>query len=166
MLPNQEDENVGILTADMQRVVTEQRLGFVASVNEDGSPNLSPKGTMVVLDDDHIIFGEIRSPNTVANVRRTPILEINFVDPFSRKGYRFRGTATYIERESDEFRSLYYHFERWGKLQEKVRGIVKLKVERALKLTTPAYDIGVTEEELINQWRKHFDSLLSNTRPK
>ena len=44
------------LTADMQRVLNEQRLGFVASVCEDGTPNLSPKGTTTVWDDEHIVF--------------------------------------------------------------------------------------------------------------
>jgi predicted pyridoxine 5'-phosphate oxidase superfamily flavin-nucleotide-binding protein len=33
----------GILTPDMQRVIREQRLGFVATVRPDGGPNLSPK---------------------------------------------------------------------------------------------------------------------------
>jgi uncharacterized protein len=42
-----------ILTDDMQRVVREQRLGFCATVCEDGSPNLSPKGSTYVLDDEH-----------------------------------------------------------------------------------------------------------------
>ena len=40
----------------MKRVVREQRLGFYATVCEDGSPNLSPKGTTYVLDDDHLFF--------------------------------------------------------------------------------------------------------------
>ena len=41
------------LTPDMQRVVLEQRLGFVATVTPDGRPNLSPKGTTTVWDDHH-----------------------------------------------------------------------------------------------------------------
>jgi predicted pyridoxine 5'-phosphate oxidase superfamily flavin-nucleotide-binding protein len=36
---------MGVLTADMKRVVEQQRLGFVATVCPDGTPNLSPKGT-------------------------------------------------------------------------------------------------------------------------
>ena len=36
----------------MKRVVGEQRLGFVATVCPDGTPNLSPKGTTAVWDDD------------------------------------------------------------------------------------------------------------------
>ncbi len=39
------------LTPEMQRLIAEQRLGFVASVCEDGTPNLSPKGTVSVWDD-------------------------------------------------------------------------------------------------------------------
>ena len=42
---------MGILTADMKRVVEQQRLGFVATVCADGTPNLSPKGTTAVWDD-------------------------------------------------------------------------------------------------------------------
>ena len=36
---------MGILTDDMKRVVRQQRMGFMATVCPDGSPNLSPKGT-------------------------------------------------------------------------------------------------------------------------
>lgn len=150
---------MGALTPDMQRLIREQMLGFVATVDADGTPNLSPKGTMVVLDDDHIIFGNIRSPNTVTNLRRNPIIEINFVDPFARKGYRFKGKADYIEKGSKEFAKLYDRFKKWGELREKIQGIVKLRVERALPLSTPAYDIGATEEELRAQWQDHFMSI-------
>ena len=45
---------MGILTEDMKRLVSEQRLGFVATVCPDGTPNLSPKGTTAVWDDDHM----------------------------------------------------------------------------------------------------------------
>jgi uncharacterized protein len=74
---------VGILTEDMKRLVSEQRFGFVATLCPDGTPNLSPKGTTAVWDDDHIVFADIRSPATVSNLRRNPI---NVVDPMVRKG--------------------------------------------------------------------------------
>ena len=82
-----------LLSADMKRVVREQRLGFVATVSEDGSPNLSPKGTTFVWDDGHLAFADIRSPETVRNIRCGSLVEINVVDPLVRKGYRFKGPA-------------------------------------------------------------------------
>ena len=67
----------GILTPDMQRVIREQRLGFVATVRSDGGPNLSPKGTLTVWDDDTLAFADLRSPQTIANLRHDPRVEIN-----------------------------------------------------------------------------------------
>jgi len=42
------DIHMGILTDDMKRIVREQRLGYIATVCPDGTPNLSPKGTIAV----------------------------------------------------------------------------------------------------------------------
>lgn len=53
------------LTEDMKRVLDEQRLGFVALVCPDGTPNLSPKGTTTIWDDEHIVFADICSPGTL-----------------------------------------------------------------------------------------------------
>src|SRR3954469_9895062 len=82
-----------ILTPAMKRVLDEQRLGFVATVCPDGTPNLSPKGTTFAFDDDHLIFADICSPTTVANLQANPSIEINVVDQTLRKGWRFKGRA-------------------------------------------------------------------------
>src|ERR1700694_1029973 len=82
-----------ILTTDMQRVVREQRLGFVATVCPDGTPNLSPKGTVAVWDEQHLAFADIRSPQTVASLEHGQVVEINVVDQLLRKGYHIKGQA-------------------------------------------------------------------------
>lgn len=153
---------MGKLTEYMKQVVEEHKLGFVATICEDGSPNLSPKGTCLILDDDHIIFGEIRSPNTRRNLEQRPAMEINFVDQFARKGFRAKGTATYIARGTSEFDELFGRFAQWGELAAKMNGIVKLKIDRALPLSTPAYDLGATEEELRAHWKNYFLGLESD----
>lgn len=150
---------MGILTEDMQRVITQQRLGFVATVDADGTPNLSPKGTMVILDDDHIAFGEIRSPNTIRNLRDRSAVEVNFVDPTARKGYRFKGTAEIVARDEPGFDALLRAFERWGDLSEHIRAVVRIRVERARPLTSPAYDHGATETELRRSWLAHLQEI-------
>ena len=60
----------GILTEETKRVVLEQRLGYHATVCPDGTPNLSPKGTASVWDDDHRFFAEIRSLEYYLGVSR------------------------------------------------------------------------------------------------
>jgi predicted pyridoxine 5'-phosphate oxidase superfamily flavin-nucleotide-binding protein len=151
-----------MLTPDMKRIVEEQRLGFVATAAADGTPNVSPKGTFVVLDDVTIAFGEIRSPGTIRNLRDNPRIEVNFVDPFVRKGYRFAGTASVVERGDSTFELLFGHFR--GALAPRIRAIVAITVTRALPLTSPAYDDGKTEPELRRAWTTRFRRLQPNER--
>lgn len=147
-----------VLTAEMKRVVAEQKLGFVATVNADGTPNLSPKGTMQVLDDEHIVFAEIRSPGTMANIARNPAMEINFVDPFVRKGYRFKGTARIAAKATPEFASLVARYPA-SLLVDRYRAFVVMKVTGAAPLISPAYDAGATEPALRQQYRAYFESI-------
>jgi predicted pyridoxine 5'-phosphate oxidase superfamily flavin-nucleotide-binding protein len=83
-----------VLDTDMQRVVQEQRLGYVASVCSDGTPNLSPKGTLAVWDDDHLVFAHLIRRHRRQHRGRKRRVEVNVVDPILRKGYRFKGPAT------------------------------------------------------------------------
>ena len=149
---------MGILTPDMQRVVYEQRLGFAATVCPDGTPNLSPKGTTAVWDDDHLIFADIGSPQTVKNLAHNPAIEINVVDPLARKGYRFKGTATIHAEGDPRFADLVDFFRRNG-TTSLIRAVVLVRVTRALPVTSPAYDGGATEAELRARWSAYYASL-------
>jgi predicted pyridoxine 5'-phosphate oxidase superfamily flavin-nucleotide-binding protein len=146
----------------MKRIIREQRLGFVATADPDGTPNVSPKGTFVVLDDQTIAFGEIRSPGTIRNLRANPRIEVNFVDPFVRKGYRFAGRAAVVERGDCTFDALLNQLQ--SSLGPRVRAIVAITVTKALPLTSPAYDDGTTDTELRRAWTARFRKLQPNER--
>jgi predicted pyridoxine 5'-phosphate oxidase superfamily flavin-nucleotide-binding protein len=136
----------------MRRVV-DAELGFIATVCPDGTPNLSPKGTIAVWDDDHLVFCDVRSPGTVANLRSNPSIEVNVVDQLVRKGYRFKGAAE-VHTDDEVFERGVQFYEARGvvRARERIRGIVLVSVDRALQVTSPAYDVGSTEEELREQW--------------
>ncbi|MBR0848433.1 pyridoxamine 5'-phosphate oxidase family protein [Bradyrhizobium diazoefficiens] len=146
----------------MKKVVAEQRLGFVATVAPDGTPNVSPKGTFAVLDDRTIAFGEIRSPGTIRNLRANPRVEVNFVDVFVRKGYRFAGLATMIERGEAQFETVLPRLQ--SAFAHRIRTIVMITVTKALPLTSPSYDDGKTETELRRAWTARLRKLQPNER--
>ena len=151
------------LTADMKRVVTEQRLAFVATVCPDGTPNLSPKGTIAVWGDDQLVFADIRSPATIANIRKNPAVELNVVDPFARKGYRFKGMGAVIE-EGELFQEIMRFYRgrlvdtARSKAELPIRAFLLVKVETALPLVSPAYDDASSDEQSI---RKHWISYFA-----
>ena len=157
---------MAILTEDMKRVVREQGLGFHATVCEDGSPNLSPKGTTRVWDDDHLFFADIRSPQTVANIRRGSLVEVNVVDPFVRKGYRFKGPAVVHDPGTDEFAEGLKRLrkDRMTTLLDRVKAIVVIEVQEASELVSPAYDDGTTTEaDVIRRFQERFARLHEQT---
>src|SRR5215475_1769743 len=147
-------QRAAMLTPDMKRIIEEQRLGFVATAAPDGTPNVSPKATFIVLDNSTIAFGEIRSPGTLRNLTANPRVEVNFVDPFVRKGYRFAGTASVVERGSPGYAALLGRFQ--SSLEPRMRAIVTISVTKARSIVSPDYDDGTTEPAIRRAWTSRF----------
>ena len=153
---------MAILDEDMKRVIRQQRLGFIATVCPDNSPNLSPKGTTAVWDDEHLVFGDLASPATMENLRHNPALEINIVDAYARKGYRFKGTASIVTEvtEGQLFRQIADAFLTGSRGVHKVtipaKAFVLMKVDTARALVSPAYTPGRTEEGTRLEWAEHW----------
>ena len=148
------------LSPEMQRVVLEQRLGFVATVTAEGRPNLSPKGTTTLWDEEHLMFADLASPGTIENLATNPHVEINVVDPILRKGYRFKGTAAVYTSGQMFDRGLEIL---WGRgstaTRDRVHSIVVIDVTSAAPVVSPAYDDGTSEETIIQRWRQHYERL-------
>lgn len=150
------------LDEDMRRVVREQSLGFVATVCPDGTPNLSPKGTTIVWDDEHLAFLHIHSPDTVANLEANPSIEVNVVDPIVRKGYRFKGTAVVLTDGEVHGRVLDYFARERGTDVTRVRAVVLVHVDTAAAVVSPAYDTGVAESDVAARWSEHYQRLAAS----
>jgi len=138
-----------MLDDDMKQVVRTQRLGYIASVCPDGTPNLSPKGTTAVWDDEHLVFLDLHSPQTVANIEAgNAVVEINVVDPIRRRGYRFKGLATVL-RNGPLYDEIVRFYERErGTEHGRINAVVIVDVEHAGQLVSPAYDDGSSEDEI------------------
>ena len=140
---------------EIKNFVNFQKLGYVATISSDGTPNLSPKGTIAILDDSRLVFANIRSPQTIENLTKNSSIEINVVDPFSRMGYRFKGMATVISK-GDNFENILNYFEKKG-IKSKISHIVVVIVESFSKITSPSYDLGLKKEDLVEKWKKYYN---------
>ena len=145
---------MAILSDEIKEFVNRTKLGFVATVCPDGTPNRSPKGTTIAWNDEHILFADIHSPGTVQNLRTNPAIEINVVDIFTRKGYRFKGKAV-VHSNGDVFEQV-VDFYRSAGSKHNIQNVVITKVERVLPIYSPAYDAGLSEEEIRNRWIEYW----------
>lgn len=148
-----------MLTEEMKSIIATYPLGFVASVNRDGTPNLSPKGTFVALNAKQLVFGHIRSPGTMGNIAERPVIEINFLDVLSRKAVRIRGRAFMFRSSAPEFADLFAALSGWKGYTEMMKAVVRVDIDTASLILSPAYDLGHTEAQLREQYKAKFTSL-------
>ena len=102
----------------------------------------------------HLTFSDIHSPQTVENLKHNPSIEINVVDPFSRRGYRFKGIAEIISY-GDKFNKIISYYKTSG-IKSSIKSIILVKIEKVSEVLSPLYDLGYTEEELKTKWKKHY----------
>ena len=144
---------MGIITADMRAIIESAHLCFAATVTPDGRPNLSPKGTIRVWDDDHLFFLDIASPGTRANLAQNPYIELNVVEERSRRGYRFFGRAS-LHSGGDIFSTAMTHIFAEEKAKYPVANVVLIAVERAEPVVSPGYMHVGSEAEMRRSWNE------------
>ena len=138
-----------LIDNDMRDIVDSAKLGFVATVNPDGSPNLSPKGSIRVYDDDHVAFMDIASPGTIANLSVNPRIEIAVVDFLRRRGYRFSGTAELHQPGSAVHTWLHQWLLGLNGPGYPANQAVLVNVERVRPILSPAYTYGDADEQTL-----------------
>jgi len=142
------------ISDEIKNFLERQKLGFVATISPDNTPNVSPKGTILAWDDEHLIFADIKSPQTISNLENNPSVELNVIDPILRKGYRFKGKGK-ILRDNEEFSKILKFYEEKG-IKSKINAVVMIKVNTLSEVTSPLYDLGFSEEEIKEKWKKHY----------
>jgi len=143
-----------IIDSKIKDFVNFQKLGFVATVNSDNSPNLSPKGTVRVWDDENLVFADINSPRTIENIINNNSIEINVVDPIKRKGFRFKGNAKIIS-SGNLYNEIVDYYKKNG-TKNKINSVVIVKIDQVIEVVSPLYDLGITEKEISEKWTRHF----------
>ena len=146
-----------MITQKIRDFLDLHKLGYVATVSSDGKPNISPKGTIIGWTSDVLAFADIRSPDTMDNLQSNPHVEINVIDPLLRKGYLFKGKARIIKTHSLYEEILNYYREKGVK--SPINSIVLVDVFSISEVTSPLYDMGVSEQEMKSKWKKHFEKL-------
>ena len=118
------------LSLELKQAISQIKPAFVATADRAGQPNVSPKGSLRVFDDEHLVFADLMSPQTIHNLKENPLLSIIGLNPTTRKGWRIWGKADEIITSGELFDQLTKEYSNKGK----VNHVVKIKVEKALLL--------------------------------
>jgi len=80
------------LTTEMKSLF-EKQLAVIATASKDGKPNIGPKGSLFVFDDETLVYSEGTEGKTLTNLQENPKVSVMVVDREKADGYQFKGTA-------------------------------------------------------------------------
>ena len=163
MLPrvelSDEEDLSTMLTNEMKTLIRNHSAGMVATVNADGTPAVSPKATFLILSDIQLVFSNIRSPNTVQNIKDRPNVEVCFIDLVLRKSTRITGRAKYIEKNEADPELVGKFEQAYGDYLDAMSGFVMIDVMESEMIFSPAYDLGISEDELLESNMSKLNSI-------
>ena len=119
------------LSEEIKKMIAEIHPALVATASKTGKPNVSPKGSFAVLDDEHVMFAEMASPRTMANLKENPQVSAIVFDPATRKGCRIWGKVEEILDSGDLFEKVKADY---AAKRMKINCVVKIAVEEAITL--------------------------------
>lgn len=112
------------LTDDAKKAIAEIRPSLIATASKTGKPNVSAKGSLRVLDDEHVLFADIASPRTIANIKENPQVAVICLNASARKGCRIWGKGE-ILNSGELFDKIVAEF---ASINMKVKNVVKVAV--------------------------------------
>jgi uncharacterized protein len=117
---------------DEMRSLLEKQLAIVATASKDGIPNVGPKGSLYVVDDDTFLYSEGTGEKTLRNLQENPLIAIMVLDGAKVQGYQFKGKAELLSGGD--------YFQKMAKRQEErkrplPKTVVKIKIEEIYSLS-------------------------------
>ncbi|ESP92582.1 pyridoxamine 5'-phosphate oxidase family protein [Pseudoalteromonas luteoviolacea] len=147
-----------MLTEKIKSSIKESVLCWLATVDEDGCPSVSPKEVFVCNRDTEILIANIASANSVKNIKNNDKVCVSFVDVFKQKGFQLYGKATYIAKNSDGFESVFSPIKPLTGDKYPVAGVIRITVLKAKPIVAPSYKLfpNITEEQQIESAKKTY----------
>nr|WP_267965913.1 pyridoxamine 5'-phosphate oxidase family protein [Halomonas aerodenitrificans] len=92
-----------MITTEVREVAERSVLCWLATSDEAGQPNVSPKEIFAVLDDTTVVVANIASPTSSRNIRVNEKVCLSFIDIFVQKGFKVTGVAREVKARAADF---------------------------------------------------------------
>ncbi|MCZ7665455.1 MAG: pyridoxamine 5'-phosphate oxidase family protein [Thermoleophilia bacterium] len=121
------------LPENVQRTMEKAHNVWVATVGEDGWPNVAIKGSGALLDDEHLYYADLFSKKTRVNLAHDDRVAVGIFDPDNKVAVQVKGRADTVT-DGDLFHRV---AERIAGLQAglpPIQAVVRIQVESVWNL--------------------------------
>jgi predicted pyridoxine 5'-phosphate oxidase superfamily flavin-nucleotide-binding protein len=126
------------LTDEMRQAIDASVLCWLATVDADGAPSVSPKEVFAA-DGDRILIAHIASPRSVANITAEARVSVAVLDVFEQRGVRFAGRARVTKAHEPGFAEQVRPLERLTGGRFPIRAVIAVEVVAAAAIVAPSY---------------------------
>lgn len=140
-------------------------LCWLATVDSDMQPNVSPKEMFLYDGHSNCYIANIASPKSRSNILINNKVCVSMVDIFKQVGVQIKGVASILNSTSDEYKSKIIAFEsKFGK-KFTIHSIIHVAVESKKEILAPSYQFcsHTTSYDMIEEAVKsyHVKEVLS-----
>lgn len=125
------------IKVDLQNSV----LCWLASIDDDGTPSVTPKEIFTSYGGEHIVIAVIASSHSVSNVIARPKVCVSFIDVFRQKGFKLTGHATILAPSDADFDSFSVDLRRMAGDDFPIRNVIAVKIDRVSQIWAPSYKL-------------------------
>ena len=120
-------------------------LCWLATVDESGQPNVSPKEIFAVFDSDHLVIANIASAGSARNIERNARVCVAFIDVFAQKGFKVTGAARNVRKNDPDFVRWATRLVEMAGPRFAIQSVFVVKAEAVEAILAPSYRLYPTE---------------------
>jgi predicted pyridoxine 5'-phosphate oxidase superfamily flavin-nucleotide-binding protein len=128
-----------LLNESVREAARRSVLCWLATVDAEGQPNVSPKEVWAIADEQHVVVAHIASPISARNIAQHPQVCLSFVDVFVQKGFKLIGNAREVGAGNAEFST-------WAKpllamvgQRFTIQSVLVIQVQSVAAIVAPSY---------------------------
>lgn len=121
------------------RYVQQSVLCWLATADQDGMPNVTPKEIFRAYGRDKLLIANIASPRSLANIVVNPKVCVSFIDVFVQKGCKLKGVATVLRLGDADYASMAHGLAELAGERFPFSSLFAIQVQSAEPIVAPSY---------------------------
>ena len=136
---------------DLEDAVESAVLCWLATINDDGGPSVSPKEIFTLCGPQSLAIADIASSNSVWNIRARPRVCVSLIDVFRQRGAQLYGDARIAGRGDADYAAHAPKLSDMAGDAFVIRNVMVVAITRTAQIVAPSYwaKPGTTEADMV-----------------
>jgi predicted pyridoxine 5'-phosphate oxidase superfamily flavin-nucleotide-binding protein len=128
-----------MMDSTVLRYIRQSVLCWLATVDGDGAPTVSPKELFYAYDECTLVIANIASPHSRSNILARPMVCVSFVDVFVQKGFKLKGRARVLQASDVQFPELARRLKEMAGERFPFSSLFAIDVQSIAPIVAPSY---------------------------